>query len=52
MSGHLEPIFAAAWRRAGDEAGRTRAVVDQIASLTDTSARAWHARLCGLLSRV
>ena len=51
-SGHLEPIFAAAWRRAGDEAGRTRAVVDQIASLTDTSARAWHARLCGLLSRV
>ena len=33
-------------------AGRTRAVVDQIASLTDTSARAWHARLCGLLSRV
>ena len=49
---HLEPIFAAAWHRADDDAGRTRAVVDQIASLTDTSARAWHARLCGLLSEV
>ena len=49
---HLEPIFAAAWNEAGDDAGRTRAVVDQIASLTDTSARAWHARLCGLLSEV
>ena len=49
---HLEPIFADAWRRAGDDAGRLRAVVDQIASLTDTSARTWHARICGLLSRV
>ena len=35
-----------------DDAGRLRAVVDQIASLTDTSARTWHARLCGLLSQV
>ncbi|WP_315216739.1 deoxyguanosinetriphosphate triphosphohydrolase [Actinomyces dentalis] len=49
---HLEPIFADAWRRAEDDAGRLRAVVDQIASLTDTSARTWHARLCGLLSQV
>ena len=49
---HLEPIFADAWRRADDDAGRLRAVVDQIASLTDTSARTWHARLCGLLSQV
>ena len=48
----LEPIFADAWRRADDDAGRLRAVVDQIASLTDTSARTWHARLCGLLSQV
>ena len=49
---HLEPIFADAWRRADDDAGRLRAVVDQIASLTDTSARTWHARICGLLSQV
>ncbi|SDM76111.1 deoxyguanosinetriphosphate triphosphohydrolase [Actinomyces ruminicola] len=49
---HLEPIFAAAWNEAADDAGRLRAVVDQIASLTDTSAQAWHARLCGLLSAV
>ncbi|MDU0347501.1 deoxyguanosinetriphosphate triphosphohydrolase [Actinomyces sp. MRS3W] len=48
----LEPIFAAAWNEAADDAGRLRAVVDQIASLTDTSAQAWHARLCGLLSQV
>ena len=49
---HLEPVFAEAWRQADDDAARLRAVVDQIASLTDTSARAWHARLCGLLSQV
>ncbi|MBW3069182.1 deoxyguanosinetriphosphate triphosphohydrolase [Actinomyces sp. 594] len=49
---HLEPVFAAAWKEADDDAGRLRAVVDQIASLTDTSAQAWHARLCGLLSAV
>lgn len=48
----LEPIFAAAYDEAQDDAGRTRAVVDQIASLTDTSARQWHARLCGLFSQV
>lgn len=49
---HLEPIFAQCWRQAEDEGGRLRAVVDQIASLTDTSARQWHARLCGLFSEV
>ena len=49
---HLEPVFAHAWREAGDDAGRLRAVVDQIASLTDTSARQWHARLCGMLSEL
>lgn len=47
---HLEPVFAQAWRDAADDAGRKRAVVDQIASLTDTSASAWHARLCGMFS--
>lgn len=49
---HLEPIFATAWRHAEDGAGRLRAVVDQLASLTDTSARAWHARLCGMFSQI
>ena len=47
---HLEPVFAQAWRDAADGAGRKRAVVDQIASLTDTSATSWHARLCGMFS--
>ena len=49
---NLEPVFAHAWRQAEDEAGRLRAVVDQLASFTDTSARQWHARLCGMLSEV
>jgi len=31
----------------GDDAGRRRALVDQVASLTDASALAWHARFGG-----
>jgi dGTPase len=41
----LEPPFAADWRAAGDDAARLRVVVDQVASLTDVSAVAWHSRL-------
>jgi dGTPase len=41
----LEPAFAAAWAAAPDDAARVRVVVDQVASLTDTSAVAWHRRL-------
>jgi dGTPase len=41
----LEPPFAAAWRDARDDAGRVRAVIDQVASLTDGSAVVWHGRL-------
>jgi dGTPase len=41
----LEPVFAQAWNEAPDDAGRRRVVVDQVASLTDTSALAWRARL-------
>lgn len=41
----LEPPFAADWRAAADDAARLRVVVDQVASLTDVSAAAWHARL-------
>jgi dGTPase len=41
----LEPGFAADWRAATDDHGRLRAVVDQVASLTDQGALAWHKRL-------
>jgi dGTPase len=40
----LEPAYAVDWRAAPDEAGRTRAVIDQVASLTDASALTWHRR--------
>jgi dGTPase len=41
----LEPPFAADWHAASDDAGRLRVVVDQVASMTDLSAIALHARL-------
>jgi dGTPase len=41
----LDPGFAADWADATTDAGRKRAVVDQVASLTDQSAMAWHERL-------
>lgn len=41
----LETPFAADWDRASDDAARLRVVIDQVASLTDVSAAAWHARL-------
>jgi dGTPase len=44
--GALEPVFRAAFAAAGSDEDRLRVVVDQIASLTDTSAIAWHGRLC------
>lgn len=46
---HLEPMFAADWRAAADDAARLRVVVDQVASLTDASALAWYERLVGSL---
>jgi dGTPase len=42
----LDPMFRPAYAAAGSDSGRLRVVVDQIASLTDTSAIAWHTRLC------
>ena len=42
----LDPVFRPGWLAAGTDAARRRVVVDQIASLTDTSANAWHRRLC------
>ncbi|WP_200921701.1 deoxyguanosinetriphosphate triphosphohydrolase [Agromyces sp. Leaf222] len=41
----LDPGFAEDWAAASDDVGRRRAVVDQVASLTDQSALAWHERL-------
>jgi dGTPase len=43
----LEPAFRPGYAAAGSDRERLRVVVDQIASLTDTSAIAWHRRLCG-----
>ncbi|GAA0708296.1 deoxyguanosinetriphosphate triphosphohydrolase [Dactylosporangium roseum] len=43
--GGLDPVFAPMWRAAPDDAARLRVVVDQVASLTDLSALAWHERL-------
>jgi dGTPase len=43
--GALETPFADDWKVAADDAGRTRVVIDQVASLTDASAVVWHDRL-------
>lgn len=41
----MDAGFAADWYAADSDAARQRSVVDQVASLTDQSANAWHARL-------
>jgi dGTPase len=41
----LDPVFQPAWDSAASDAERRRVLIDQIASLTDTSALAWHAGL-------
>jgi dGTPase len=38
----LEPAFQPAWRAAGDDGQRRRVLIDQVASLTDAQAVAWH----------
>ena len=45
----LEPIFWDLYQRADSEAARRRVLIDQLATLTDQSARQWHARYCGML---
>jgi dGTPase len=42
----LDPALRPAYDAAGSGPQRLRVVVDQVASLTDTSAIAWHRRLC------
>ncbi len=44
---HLDAPFVGDWAEAGDDAARLRVVVDQVASLTDASALAWHRRILG-----
>ncbi|WP_280666223.1 MULTISPECIES: deoxyguanosinetriphosphate triphosphohydrolase [unclassified Kitasatospora] len=43
----LDPVFAALYQEAEDDRAALRAVIDQIATLTDASALALHARLTG-----
>ena len=43
----LERPFADDWAAATDDSARLRVVIDQVASLTDASAVAWHERLRG-----
>jgi dGTPase len=41
----LDTVFGPLWKGATDDAARLRVVVDQVASLTDQSAVAWHERI-------
>jgi dGTPase len=41
----LSPALRPAWSAASSDAAKLRVVVDQVASLTDNSARSWHMRL-------
>ncbi|WP_345362386.1 deoxyguanosinetriphosphate triphosphohydrolase family protein [Actinoallomurus liliacearum] len=43
----LDPVFRGFYAEAADDRARLRVVVDQLASLTDTSALAWHRELLG-----
>jgi dGTPase len=42
----LDPVLRPSWSATSSETERGRVVIDQVASLTDTSAIAWHSRLC------
>jgi len=42
---YLDSVFAGDFDRAEDSAGQRRVVIDQVASLTDASALAWHERV-------
>lgn len=44
---HLEPMYQADFSHAPADEEKARVVVDQVASLTDQSALAWHERLVG-----
>ena len=40
----LDPVFAPLWKSAPHHPARLRVVIDQVASLTDPTAVAWHHR--------
>jgi dGTPase len=42
----IEPWLAPVFDAADSDAERMRVIIDQVASLTDASAKAWHDRLC------
>jgi len=42
----LDPALRPYWDAAGSDPERRRVVIDQVASLTDTSAIVWHRQLC------
>jgi dGTPase len=42
----LDPVYQPAWDGAAGDEQRHRVIIDQLASLTDISALAWHKRLC------
>jgi dGTPase len=42
----LDSLFRSEFVAAPDDRARLRVVIDQVASLTDTSALSWHDRLC------
>jgi dGTPase len=41
----ISTVLRPAWQAAGSDAERLRVAIDQVAQLTDSSARAWHDRL-------
>jgi dGTPase len=41
----LDPVFRPSWDGAAGDEARRRVIIDQVASLTDTSAMVWHRRL-------
>lgn len=43
----LEPLLRRDFHAADDDAGRLRAVLDQVALLTDAQAHRWHRAICG-----
>lgn len=45
-SDHLEPAYRADFAAAPSQTAAKRVILDQVASLTDASAIAWHSRLC------
>lgn len=43
---HLEPLYADLWRAASTPSLQKRAIIDQVAALTDVSLTNWHHKLC------